>query len=52
MKGCLLCLEICQDLVAGIQVNSMQWQELGIQNLIEKHFWPMDELHTPCSGFA
>lgn len=41
MKGCLLCLEICQDLIGSIQVNSMQWQEFGIRNLIEKHFWPM-----------
>lgn len=41
MKGCLLCLEIRQDLVESIQKDSTKWQEFNIENLIVKHFWPM-----------
>lgn len=41
MNGCLLCLEITQDLVESIKKDSIKWQELNIENLIVKHFWPM-----------
>ncbi|XP_037824139.1 zinc finger protein 208-like [Lucilia sericata] len=54
MKGCLLCLEIRQDLVGCIQVDSIKWQELNVQNLIEKHFWPMEAIQISgswlCTG--
>lgn len=41
MKDCLLCLKIRQELVGSIEVNSSKWQELNVQNVIEKHFWAM-----------
>lgn len=39
MDECLLCLEVFKGFEGGIKVNSTQWQDLNIQNLIEKHLW-------------
>lgn len=41
MDSCLLCLQVPNETKDGIIVNSLEWQELEIQNIIEKHFWSM-----------
>uniref|UniRef100_A0A1I8MG54 C2H2-type domain-containing protein n=1 Tax=Musca domestica TaxID=7370 RepID=A0A1I8MG54_MUSDO len=42
---CLLCLETKQENESRyIKVDSSQWEELNIKNLIDKHLWPIESL--------
>ncbi|KAI8128867.1 Cap-specific mRNA (nucleoside-2'-O-)-methyltransferase 2 [Lucilia cuprina] len=46
MESCLLCLEINKDILDTIKANSTQWQDLDMGKVIEKHFWPMNNIQT------
>ncbi|XP_061400992.1 transcription factor grauzone-like [Musca vetustissima] len=50
MVECLLCLKSIKDVAESecILVDSMQWEELSIKKLIDKHLWPIDTI-TPQS---
>lgn len=41
MDSCILCLEVNENFVDSITINSFKWQENQIAKLIEKHFWPL-----------
>ncbi|XP_065370060.1 uncharacterized protein LOC135962204 [Calliphora vicina] len=42
MKNCFLCLRIDTEYNKFIRVQSPQWLQLDIINIVEKHFWPLD----------
>ncbi|KAM7341945.1 uncharacterized protein ACRADG_009538 [Cochliomyia hominivorax] len=46
MEGCILCLEINKELIDAITINSKEWHELNVLNLIEKHLWSMEYLRN------
>ncbi|TMW39183.1 hypothetical protein DOY81_015737, partial [Sarcophaga bullata] len=50
MDSCILCLEINKHFVDSIKINSGEWQEYQVAELIEKHFWPLDSLQTSLSS--
>ncbi|TMW40811.1 hypothetical protein DOY81_014106, partial [Sarcophaga bullata] len=50
--SCLLCLEVQknnEEFWDGIKANTRTWQELNIKTVLEKHFWPLNEILLPTS---
>ncbi|TMW40184.1 hypothetical protein DOY81_014737, partial [Sarcophaga bullata] len=48
---CLLCLEVQgnEEFWDGIKADTRTWQELNIKTVLEKHFWPLNEILLPSS---
>lgn len=44
---CLLCLKSNQEITESqcIKVDSLQWEELCIKKLIDKHLWPIVSIY-------
>ncbi|KAM7341943.1 uncharacterized protein ACRADG_009536 [Cochliomyia hominivorax] len=44
--NCLLCLKSYEYGNKGVIINSIEWQELNAQYIVEKYLWKMEHLNT------